>query len=83
MHIQRLEEFQINRTVQAQIGQLLKECFPDYPEGRSYFRQLPDFRYLAWKDQQLVGHMGIEHRMINNDGQTLRIFGIIDLIFQL
>jgi len=79
MQIQRLEEFQIEQGLQAQLGYLLSECFPDYPEDRSFFRQLPDFRYLAWMDQQLVAHMGVEHRIINNEEQLLRIFGIIDL----
>lgn len=79
MQIQRLEEFQIEQSLQQQIGDLLGECFSDYPEDRSYFRQLPDFRYLAWMDQQLVAHLAVEHRIINNDDQLLRIFGIIDL----
>lgn len=79
MTIQRLEEHQIDAGLHQQIGALLGQCFPDYPAGRSFFNQLSSFRYLVWDDGRLVAHMGVDHRIINNEGQLLRIFGIADL----
>lgn len=79
MELQRLEEFQIDAQTEAAIAGLLCECFPEYPQGRTYYKQLPDFRYLCWKAEQLIAHMAVEHRMINNAGAVYRIFGIADL----
>lgn len=79
MKIQRLEEFAITRDIGQAIYHLLRKCFPDYPEGRIFFKQLPAFRFLAWKGAQLIGHMAVEHRMVNNNGPLRRIFGIVDL----
>ncbi|MCB0570043.1 MAG: GNAT family N-acetyltransferase [Phaeodactylibacter sp.] len=79
MELQRLEEFQIDDRAESQIAALLGQCFPGYPEGRAYFKQLPDFRYLCWEGGQLIAHMAVEHRMVYNDGEVFRIFGIADL----
>jgi GNAT superfamily N-acetyltransferase len=80
MIVQRIEEFRIDPSAAAAIQRLLRACFPDYPPNRTYFRQIPNFRFLAWHgDGQLVGHCAIEHRLINNAGVVLRIFGIADL----
>ncbi|MDC9589619.1 GNAT family N-acetyltransferase [Xenorhabdus sp. XENO-10] len=53
--------------------------FPDTFDGRSYFKQLPHFRYLIFQDDTLIGHMGIDHRVIKIGGETVRILGVIDL----
>ncbi len=79
MNIQRIEEFLISTETHLQIQSLFAECFPEYPKGRSYFKQVPSFRFLVWKDQQLIAQLGIEYRMITIDGQTVSIFGIVDL----
>lgn len=77
--IQRIEEFQIGQEVHLLINQLLNQTFGDYYEQQSYFKQLPSFRFLVWQQDQLVGHMAIEHRNINIGGQLSRIFGVADL----
>ncbi len=79
MKLQRLEEFQIDETTEKTIAHLLGSCFPEYPKGRIYYKQLPDFRYLCWEEAQLVAHLAVEHRMISNEGEVFRIFGIADL----
>lgn len=79
MKLERLCEFEIGETTEAAIAGLLGQCFPDYPRGRIYYKQLPDFRFLCWENNTLIAHMAVEHRMVNNDGQALRIFGISDL----
>ena len=77
--VQRLEEFQIARKTHGAIAELLQLCFPGYPPDRSYFKQVPTFRYLVWHKDYLIGHMGVEHRVLNNAGSLLAIFGIVDL----
>ncbi|HMN91357.1 MAG TPA: GNAT family N-acetyltransferase [Saprospiraceae bacterium] len=74
----RIEEFQIDAPTRVAIQQLLQQCFDGYP-ARTFFKQAPAFRYLVWQQQQLVAHLAVEHRMINNDGLLVRIFGISDL----
>ncbi len=79
MELERIEEFQIAEATHLAIQQLLEEAFSGYPEGRSFFKQLPDFRYLLWQGDQLAAHMAVEHRLINNADQLLHIFGVADL----
>ena len=79
MNTQRIEEFEISVATHTQIQTLFAECFPEYPEGRSYFKQLPSFRYLVWQEERLVAHLGVDHRMINVDSEAVSIFGIVDL----
>ncbi|HMO39567.1 MAG TPA: GNAT family N-acetyltransferase [Saprospiraceae bacterium] len=79
MKLQRIEEFLLSPEAHAGIQVLLQNNFPGYPEGQTFFKQLPDFRYLLWQGEILVAHMAVEHRLINNDGQLLRIFGVADL----
>jgi GNAT superfamily N-acetyltransferase len=83
MKLQRIEEFQVNPQIHEKIRQLFEECFPHYPKDRTYFKQLPNFRYLYWEGDQLIAHMGVEHRMVNNAGQLLSVFGIVDLCVSL
>ncbi|MEM8906905.1 MAG: GNAT family N-acetyltransferase [Bacteroidota bacterium] len=79
MTIQRLEEFALSSPQHTAIQELLRLCFSEYPQQRSYYKQIPDFRYLVWQDQQLIGHLAVEHRMINVAGNIARIFGVADL----
>ena len=79
MKITRLEEFTIDNALSDEIQKLLKLCFSEYPQGRTFYKQIPTFRYLAWEGKQLVGHMAIEHRLINASGRKARIFGVADL----
>lgn len=79
MLIELIPEYKISDDVHKFANRLLVESFPDYPLERSYYKLLPHFRYLVWEDNNLIGQMGIEHRVINNTGITSRIFGLIDL----
>ena len=78
MKIQRIEEFKITISQKKDIRRLLAECFPGYPKDRTYYKQLPNFRYLVFADHQLIGHLGVEHRMIAVDKKPFSIFGIVD-----
>ena len=77
--IQRIEEFQISESVHQQINLLMDKTFGDYYEDKSYYKQLPTFRYLVWKKDQLIGHMAVEYRNINIDDMLSKIFGVVDL----
>jgi len=76
--IVRKEESGIGQQLKLSISQLLGQSFPGYPSGRIYYRQLPSFRYLASDGDELVGHLAVEHRMINAGGVPASIFGIAD-----
>ncbi len=73
-----MEEFRLSRKEEEAIQQLLKAAYSVYPE-RTYFRQLPDFRYLVWEGEELLAQMSVAYRLVNNGGQLLRVFGIADL----
>jgi predicted N-acetyltransferase YhbS len=78
MELKRVEEFQLRPEEEAAVSGLLGSAFSAYPK-RSYYKQPPDFRYLAWEGERLIAHMAVEHRTINNSGALLRIFGLADL----
>lgn len=79
MEIERIEEFNITVTQKKEIHQLLAACFPGYPKGRTYYKQLPNFRYLVYHQKKLVGHLAVEHRMIAVDQTPCVIFGVVDI----
>ena len=79
MRIETLSEYEISDDVQKLANRLLIESFSDYPLERSYYKLLPQFRYLVWAGEKLIAQMGVEHRVITNTGVPARIFGLIDL----
>ncbi len=79
MILHRVEEFQLTTAIHAKIRSLLALSFEDYPNNRNFLHQTPSFRYLMLDDKSLIGHMAVDHRVIQLDGETLSIFGITDL----
>jgi GNAT superfamily N-acetyltransferase len=80
MQIETVPEYKLSDNDHRLANKLLVESFPDYyPLDRSYYKLLPQFRYLVWVNENLVAQMGIEHRVITNNGVPVRIFGSIDL----
>ena len=79
MRIQRTEEFLLPSSTKKEIHQLLLRCFSEYPKDQTYYKQLPDFRLLAYNDKVLLGHLAVDHRLININGTVCRIFGVGDL----
>jgi GNAT superfamily N-acetyltransferase len=57
----------------------LDTAFPDCFNGRTFFKQKPHQRLLAFEGERLVGHVGLDFRVINVGGSILDIMGIIDL----
>jgi GNAT superfamily N-acetyltransferase len=79
MLIEVVPEYKLSADIHKLANRLLVKSFPDYPLDRSYYKLLPQFRYLVWAGDNLIAQMGIEHRVISNTGIPLRIFGVIDL----
>ena len=79
MKITRIIEFDISKDVHRQITKLKNLSFPETKRNRSYFKQLPHFRYLVFEGDLLIGHMGVDHRVIRVGDRVFSIFGIIAL----
>ena len=79
MKIKRFIEFEISSDIHSQIIKLKNKCFPDFQKPRSYYKQLPHFRYIVFEGKTLIGHMGVDHRVILMGETPKHIFGIIDL----
>lgn len=77
--IKRVEDCLIDAKEEMLICDLLRESFPQYPADQSFLNQRPSFRFLSYKKDILIGHLGVESRVISIDGQVFRIFGIVDL----
>ena len=80
MEITRTIEFDISKDTHQQITNLRNSSFPaKNAKPRSYYKQLPHFRYLAFVEDTLVAHMGVEHRVISVGDSIFTIFGVVDL----
>jgi len=75
----RSEEFKITQQQHSDIQNLLQICFSSYPTDRSYFNQLPAFRFLVYNKKTLVGHLAVVHRVIKFGDKIATIFGVADL----
>ena len=78
MKIIRTIEFDISKDTHEQIIELVNSCFRS-TLSRSYFKQLPHFRYLVFAEDTLIAHMGVDHRVIRVGDSVFTIFGAIDL----
>ncbi len=77
--LERVEEFLLDESDVKSIQELLINCFPEYPKNAIYFNQLPSFRYLAHFENKLIGHLGVDFRVINNGGQICKVLCISDV----
>ena len=78
MKIIRIAEFDISTEQHQQITKLYNACFSENL-SRSYFKQLPHFRYLVFEQNFLIAQMGIDYRVIRVGDGVFSIFGVIDL----
>jgi len=79
MQTRRIEEFKITKKQHSQIQTLLQICFSAYPNDRSFYKQIPSFRFLVFENKNLIGHLAIIHRMIRVGEENFTIFGVSDL----
>lgn len=77
--IKRIEEFLLKDREKTSIRKLLDHCFQDYPGDDIFFKQIPSFRYLAYIGNELVGHLGVDHRVIKNGNRRCKALCISDV----
>ena len=75
-----VNELEINSVTKSEIASLLDAVFPDTNYvNRHFFKQLPHYRLLLRDNNNLVGHMGIDYRVMNLNGELITVLGVIDL----
>jgi hypothetical protein len=79
MRIKKVFEHAITSELHSEISTLRDKCFPEDAVGRSYAKQLPHLRFLAFEGETLIGHLGVDHRVISVGGSPYTIFGVIDV----
>lgn len=76
----KINEYDIDNKLEKSLQNLLIESFPDvYPHNRIYYKQIPHFRYLAYDEETLIAHVGLDYRVMNLNGSPIKVLGIIDL----
>ncbi len=79
MIIKQVEEYRMDDKLKMDVDELIHSCFSGYPKGRTYLKQLPQFRLLTSIEDRIVGHLAVEFRLISLDHTAYKIFGIADL----
>ncbi len=77
--IKRVPEMGLRSPLEKWIADLLDRCFPDTFQGRSYYKQVPHSRLLLRRKGRLIGHAGLDHRVIRVGETVTRVTGIVDL----
>lgn len=79
LKIQKISEHEIGPGLHAKMTNLRNASFPGHEENRSYGKQFPHFRLLAFSGDELVGQVGIDHRAMRFNEEVRSVFGVIDL----
>ncbi|PRX78765.1 acetyltransferase (GNAT) family protein [Bacillus sp. V-88] len=80
IEIRTVSEYDLNGNIQDQLQRLLCECFGgDYPVNRIYFKQKPHLRFLAYKEDRLVGQIACDYRVMNLNGKPVNVLSLIDV----
>lgn len=77
--IECIFELSLNAFLEERLAELLDCCFHGMLESRSYYKQVPHARLLLWHGNMLIGHAGLDHRVIRVGDCVVRVTGIIDL----
>jgi len=79
MNIGIYQEYEIPTQWHEELTNLKSRCFPNHQHDRSYYKQLPHFRFICTDNGKIVGHIGVDHRVIRVADEIFRIFGLIDV----
>ncbi|MCT4786983.1 GNAT family N-acetyltransferase [Exiguobacterium aestuarii] len=79
MRIEQHLEMTISESINTELIELLQHAFPSIYPNRRYFKQLPHLRLIAYEDEQIIGQVGLDFRVMNVDGEPIHVLGIIDL----
>lgn len=78
-NVEQVLEMDLKGPLEERVAVLLDHCFPNTFEGRSYFKQVPHSRLLLSRNGRLIGHAGLDHRIIRVGETVTRVTGIVDL----
>lgn len=73
-----VNEIDLTKTQQKAIETLRNQSFPDHQVERSYFKQLPHMRALQYEENQLIGYLGLDYRVIKVGDMAYKVLGVID-----
>ena len=81
LQLDLIDEFRLSAGERAQIGELLCARFPEagFSRTRLHAKQLPPRRLLAIDDGQIIGHLGLVHRVVGTESGPMEIFGVMDV----
>lgn len=79
-------EIELSKEQHNAIEVLRNKSFPEHQVARSYYKKLPYIRALKYKDDQLVGYMELDYRVISVGDEIYKVLGVsdfcVDLRFQ-
>ena len=61
------------------VAGLLDACFDGAHGGRTWFKQVSHQRILSWSGSDLMGHVGMDFRMVRVGEAAVPVLGIVDL----
>jgi GNAT superfamily N-acetyltransferase len=74
-----LPEWEMLQHHEADIIGLFSICFPGYPAGKTFIKQMPSIRILGYHDGHgLIAHTSLDLRIVNNDGNVRKVIAIGD-----
>lgn len=80
MDFLKINEYDIDIQMEKKLLDLLVESFPElYPKDRIYYKQMPHFRFLVFENDTLIGQLGLDYRVMNLNGNPIKVLGIIDI----
>ena len=79
MKIEQHLEMTVSESMDKELTELLQHAFPSIYPNRRYFKQLPHFRLIAYEDERIIGQVGLDFRVMNMNGESIHVLGIIDL----
>ena len=72
-----IPEINIDKATHILIQDLQNDSFPNDKVNRSYYKQLPHYRMLKFNNDQLIGYMGLDYRVIRAGKSIYKTLGII------
>lgn len=81
MNLELVDEFALGAARSEAVRELMHESFPEsgFTASRTYGKQIPARRLLGWEGEQLIGHLGLEHRVIGTGDGPATLFGVLDV----
>ena len=71
-------EIDLSTKQHREIQTLRNKSFPEHQVDRSYYEQLPHMRGLKYLDGTLVGHMGLDFRVVSVGEEVYKVLGVVD-----